>query len=145
MSRNLFFKIYISALFELNIDLMNRVPTTEVRLIRRMVRDDRFRGYIPDITFSQWDSVRKGESKSVFKYQEECDVMFNSSLLYELNVLRSFAEASLQKVNEDSPHYATKERLMNLLSFFKPMEFSKVPLNSILREFIGGTIYSDKS
>lgn len=143
MSRNLFFKIYISALFELNVDIMNRIPTTEVRLIRRMVRDDRFRGYTPNFTFNQWDSVRRGEVKSVFKYQEECDVMFNSSLLYELNVLRPFAEASLQKVSEDSPHYATKERLMNLLSFFKPMEVSKVPFNSILKEFIGGSIYSD--
>ncbi|OPX92322.1 MAG: Uridine kinase [Pelotomaculum sp. PtaB.Bin117] len=143
ISRNLFFKIYISALFELNIDIMNRIPTTEVRMIRRMVRDDRFRGLNPDTTFNQWDNVRKGEIKSVFKYQEECDVMFNSSLLYELNVLRPFAEASLEKVSKDSPHYATKERLMNLLSFFKPMDSAKIPFNSILREFIGGSIYSD--
>ena len=141
LNSNLFFKIYVSALFELNIDLMNRVPTTEVRLIRRMVRDDRFRGISPDRTFDQWDSVRRGEDNHVFKYQEECDVMFNSSLLYEMNALRPFAESSLQKVPETSPHFHTKARLLNLLSFFEPLDVAKVPFNSILREFIGGNIY----
>ncbi|OPX90251.1 MAG: Uridine kinase [Pelotomaculum sp. PtaB.Bin104] len=142
MSRNTFFKIYVSALFELNVDLFNRVPTTEVRMIRRMVRDDRFRGFSPDMTFNQWDNVRKGEIKSVFKNQEECDVMFNSSLLYELNALRPFAEITLQKVPDDSPNIEIKERLLNLLSFFEPMDVSKVPFNSILREFIGGSMYT---
>ena len=142
VNRSTFFKVYIGALFELNIDLMNRVPTTEVRLIRRMVRDDRFRGTTPEGTFNRWASVRKGEYDYVFKFHEEADVMFNSSLLYEMNALRHFAEACLQKVQEDSPHYATKERLLNLLSFFEPLDIDKVPFNSILREFIGESIYA---
>ncbi len=142
INRNTFFKVYIGALFELNIDLMNRVPTTEVRLIRRMVRDERFRGTMPEGTFDRWESVRIGEYKNVFKFHEECDVMFNSSLLYEMNALRPFAEASLQKISENSPHYATRERLLNLLSFFEPLDISMVPFNSILREFIGNGIYS---
>ena len=144
INRGIFFKIYINALFELNADYMNRIPTSEVRLIRRLVRGDRFRGTHPEETFNQWANVRKGEYKNVFRYQEEADVMFNSSLLYEMNVLRTFAEASLNKVTEDSPHYATKERLLNLLSFFKPINGAKVPSNSLLREFIGGSIYFDK-
>ena len=141
INRNTFFKVYIGALFELNIDLMNRVPTTEVRLIRRMVRDDRFRGTTPEGTFDRWASVRRGEYSNVFKFHEEADVMFNSSLLYEMNALRPFAEACLQKVQENSPHYATKERLLNLLSFFEPLGVAKVPFNSILREFVGGSMY----
>lgn len=141
ISRGSFFKIYISALFELNVDLMNRIPTTEVRLIRRLVRGDRFRATSPEETLNQWSSVRRGEYNNVFKYQEEADVMFNSSLLYEINTLRPFAEASLNKISVDSPHYETKERLLNLLSFFQPIDIAKVPFNSILREFVGGSIY----
>ena len=139
--RNILFKIYVSSLFLINIDLMNRVPTTDTRLIRRMVRGDLFRGVSPEQTFDMWANVRKGEQNNVFKFQEDADVMFNSSIIYELNALRPFAEAALQKMPEDSPHNATKERLLNLLSFFEPLEASKVPFNSILREFIGGSIY----
>lgn len=141
INKNVFFKIYVSALFGLNIDLMNRVPTTEVRLIRRIVRDDKFRGLHPEKTLNQWDSVRRGEYNHVFKYQEECDVMFNSSLLYEMNALRTFAETALQQVQTDSPHYKTKERLIRILSFFEPLDISQIPFNSILREFIGGNIF----
>jgi len=141
INRSNFFKIYISALFELNVDFMNRVPTTEVRLIRRLVRGDRFRSTSPEETLNQWPSVRRGEYNNVFKYQEEADIMFNSSLLYEMNLLRPFAEISLNKIKKDSVHYETKERLLNLLSFFEPIELDKVPYNSILREFIGGSIY----
>jgi uridine kinase len=141
IDRNLFFRIYISALFELNVDMINRIPTTEVRLIRRLVRDDRFRGTGAGDTFSRWASVRQGEYNYIFRHQEEADMMFNSSLIYELNALRPFAEASLEKMPEDSVHTLTKERLMGLLSFAKPMDTSKVPHNSILREFIGGSIY----
>jgi len=143
INRSTLFKIYIGALFELNVDLTNRVPTTEVRLIRRLVRDDRFRGINPEDTLNQWASVRRGEYKNVFKYAEESDVMFNSSLLYEMNALRPFAEVSLRKIEDASPHRDTRERLSNLLSFFEPMDVSKVPFNSILREFIGGSIYFD--
>jgi len=139
--QNIFFKIYISALFELNVDLANRIPTTEVRLIRRLVRDDLFRGTGADDTFSRWSSVRQGEYDYIFKYQEEADMMFNSSLIYELNALRPFAEAAIAKMPEDSPHFLTKERILNLLSFARPMDTSRVPFNSILREFIGGSIY----
>jgi len=143
INRNQLFKVYISALFELNVDRINRIPTTEARLIRRMVRGDLFRGTHPEETFKQWPMVRRGESSHVFKYQEECDVMFNSSLLYELNALRPFAEAALAKVQPDSPYQDTKERLLNLLSFLHPLDSAKVPFNSLLREFIGGSIYTE--
>jgi Uridine kinase len=141
LERNIFFRLYISALFELNVDLTNRIPTTEVRLIRRLVRDDRFRGTGASETFDRWASVRKGEYNFIFKHQEEADMMFNSSLIYELNALRPFAEASLNKMPENSPHILARDRLLNTLSFAQPMDTSKVPFNSILREFIGGSIY----
>ncbi|MHC1719717.1 MAG: uridine kinase [Clostridiaceae bacterium] len=135
------FKVYVSALFGMNVDLINRVPTTEVRIIRRMVRDGRERGINPEQTLERWPSVRKGETEYVFKYQEEADAMFNSGLLYEMNALRPFAETLLNHIGEGSSHYNEKERLLNLLSFFEPMDASKVPFNSILREFIGGSSY----
>jgi len=140
INRNLLYKVYVSALGGLNFDLNNRLPTTEVRLLRRLVRDDRFRGSHPDETLDMWASVRRGE-ESIFMYQEDADVMFNTNILYEMSVLRPFAEETLSKISEDSPNYATKERLMNLLTFFEPMDNSKVPFNSILREFIGGSLY----
>jgi uridine kinase len=138
---NYIFKIYVSALGGLNIDMKNRIPTTEVRLIRRMVRDDRFRGISPEETIEQWPRVRAGEYQNVFAYQEEADVMFNTSVLYELNALRPYAEETLAKISDDGPHADTKERLLNLLSFFQPIDVEKVPHNSIIREFIGGSIY----
>ncbi len=145
LTKSVFFKIYVSALFGLNIDYMNRVPTTEVRLIRRIVRDERFRALSPEKTLTQWPSVRRGEDKHIFKYQEECDVMFNSSLLYEMNALRTFAESALKMVQPGSTHYATQLRLMRLLSFFAPLDLSQLPFNSILREFIGGNIFPPSS
>lgn len=141
IDKNYFFKIYISALFQLNIDTFNRVPTTEARLIRRIVRDDKYRGFGPERTLKQWASVRRGENTNVFKYQEEADIMFNSSLIYELNALRSYAEPLLEKVPADSPYHDAVSRLLNLLSFFEPMETNQVPFNSILREFLGGSLY----
>jgi uridine kinase len=141
--RNIYFKIYISALFGANVNLVNRVPTTEVRLIRRMIRDDKYRGCTPGYTFRQWPSVRRGEHNNVFKFQEQADAMFNSSLLFEMNALRPFAESTFKKVDKNSPYYSTVERLNNLLSFFEPIDIAKVPFNSILREFIGGSIYFD--
>jgi len=143
INRNICFKIYISALFLLNIDSYNRVPTTDVRLIRRMVRDKSFRGFEPERTLKQWASVRRGEDSSVFKFQEEADVMFNSSLLYELNALRNYAEPLLQSIPQQSPYSDTSARLLNLLSFFEPMPTDKVLSTSILREFIGGSIYAE--
>ena len=141
LDRNQLFKIYISALFQSNIDNYNRIPTSEVRLIRRMARDNRTRGINPDQTFAQWSSVRRGENTIIFPYQEEADVMFNSSLLYELNALRPYAEPLLRSIPEDSPHHDLVALLLRILSFFTPLETSKVPFNSILREFIGGGLY----
>ena len=141
INRSLLFKVYVSALGGLNFDLCNRVPTTEMRLIRRLVRDDRYRGSHPEETFGMWASVRRGEEQNIFYFQEDSDVMFNSNILYEMNAMRPYAEITLSKVRDDSPFYETKERLMNLLSFFEPMDVAKVPYNSILREFIGGSIY----
>lgn len=134
------FKVYVSALFGLNVDLSNRIPTTEVRMLRRMVRDGRERGISPEETLDRWGSVRRGETEYVFKYQEQADVMFNSSLLYELNAIRPFAEELLMRIDETSPHFETRERLLNLLSFFKPIDISKIPFNSIVREFIGESV-----
>ncbi len=141
ISRRVFFEIIVNALYGLNIDLINRVPETEVRLIRRIVRDVQFRGTPAVNNLKRWDSVRRGEYDNIFKFQEDCDVMFNSSLIYEMNVLRPLAEASLKMISEDSPYYPTKERLMNLLSFFEPMDDAYIPFNSLLREFIGGGYY----
>ncbi|HWQ71691.1 MAG TPA: nucleoside kinase [Desulfitobacteriaceae bacterium] len=141
-NNNILFKIYLSSLFGVNVDPMNRVPSTEARLIRRMVRGDLFRGVGPELTFLMWPNIRKGEINNVFKFQEDCDVIFNSSLIYELNALRPYAEAALRKIPENSPHYEIKVRLLDLLAFFEPLETSTVPPNSILREYIGGSIYN---
>lgn len=142
LNRNYFYKIYVSALFLLNINSYNRIPTTEARLIRRIVRDDKFRGLEPKETLGRWGSVRRGESANIFAYQEEADIMFNSSLLYELNALRSFAEPLMNKFSKECPQRAEMSRLLNLLYFFEPMDTEKVPFNSILREFIGGSLYA---
>ena len=136
------FKVYVSALAGIGIDLLNRIPTTEIRLIRRLVRDDRFRATHPEQTLDRWASVRRGEYQNVFSFQEEADVMFNTSILYELNALRPFAEECLSKIDDGGEHGETRDRLLNLLSFFEPMDISWVPHNSILREFVGGSIYS---
>jgi len=141
LDQNKMFKIYVSALFQLNIDAYTRVPTTEVRLIRRLVRDDKFRGIEPERTLAQWESVRLGENNYIFPFQEEADVMFNSSLLYELNALRPFAEHLLVSVTPESLHYKTAIHLLTLLSFFNPMDNTTIPFNSILREFSGGSAY----
>jgi uridine kinase len=141
-NHNILFKIYLSSLFGVNIDPMNRVPSTEARLIRRMVRGDMFRGVGPEQTFTMWPNIRKGEINNVFKLQEDCDVIFNSSLIYELNALRPYAEATLHKIPENSPHYEIKTRLLDLLTFFEPLVTSTVPPNSILREYIGGSTYA---
>jgi uridine kinase len=141
INRNLFFRIYVSSLFSLNVDMTNRIPTTEVRLLRRLVRGELFRGTHPEKTLDQWPNVRKGEFDNVFRYQEEADVMFNSSLVYELNALRPYAETCLQKISDDSVHAPTRDRLLNLIRFALPVETDKVAFHSILREFIGGGIY----
>ncbi|AGA69570.1 uridine kinase [Desulfitobacterium dichloroeliminans LMG P-21439] len=139
--RSHLFKIYISALFQPNIDAHNRISTTDVRQIRRIVRDDKYRGINSEKTLNQWPSVRRGEINNIFPYQEEADVMFNSSLLYELNALKAYAEPLLITITTDHPYHATAAHLLRLLHHFQTMDVGKVPFNSILREFIGGGIY----
>lgn len=135
------FKIYISALTQLNIDDHNRISTTDVRKVRRIVRDSLSRGYDAEDTLMMWGSVKNGEKNNIFIYQEEADVAFNSTLVYELGVLKPYALEQLNKVSEDSPVYSEAIRLISFLSFFKKIDVNKVPKNSILREFIGGSAF----
>ncbi len=137
------FKIYASALTQLNLDRHNRVSTTDTRLIRRIVRDSRERGYNAAQTISNWDSVRRGEKRHIFPYQENADVMFNSALAYELSVLRPLIEPLLRQVQYDTPEYIETKRLLAFLEWFLPVEMEWVPDNSILREFAGGSILKD--
>ena len=132
------FKIYISALTQLNIDEHNRIPTTDGRLIRRIVRDARTRGASVARTINMWTSVRKGEEKNIFPYQEEADVMFNSALIYELAVLKPYVEALLFGVDRKAPEYIEAKRLLKFLDYFVGIGSENVPTNSLLREFIGG-------
>ncbi len=135
------FKIYVSALSQLNIDYHNRVPTTDTRKLRRIVRDNLFRGYNALDTLSRWASVRRGEDQYIFPYQEEADAMFNSSLPYELCVLKERAEELLSKVTNEVVEYSEARRLLRFLSYFVSIPPREVPRNSILREFIGGSIF----
>lgn len=132
------FKIYISALTQLNIDEHNRIPTTDGRLIRRMVRDARTRGISGQQTIAMWPSVRKGEEENIFPFQEEADVMFNSALIYELAVLKLYAEPILFGIDKDAPEYVEAKRLLKFLDYFVGIGSENVPANSLLREFIGG-------
>jgi len=135
------FKIYISALTQLNIDNHNRISTTDVRKVRRIVRDSLSRGYKAEDTLKMWDSIKKGERKNIFVYQEEADVAFNSTLVYELGVLKPHALKELNKITEESPVYSEALRLKAFLNFFKEIEIEEVPKNSLLREFIGGSAF----
>ena len=132
------FKIYVSPLTYLNIDNDNRISMTDIRLLRRMVRDNRTRGYKPEVTLKNWHSVRRGEEKWVFPYQDEADVLFNSSLSYELGALKTYVEPLLFSVKETDPEYQTAIRLLELLRFVLPVPTDDIPKISILREFIGG-------
>lgn len=135
------FKIYVSALTQLNIDAHNRIPTTDNRIIRRIVRDNQFRGHDAIKTIGMWPMVRRGEENYIFPFQEEADVMFNSALIYELAVLKRYAEPLLKKITPDFPEYSEAKRLLKFLSYFLPLEDSEVPLTSILREFIGSSCF----
>lgn len=134
------YKIYISALTTLNLDSHNRIPTTEGRLLRRIIRDARTRGNSAQKTISMWNSVRRGESQNIFPFQEQADAMFNSALIYELAAMKLYADPLLFQVPKDSPEYAEAQRLLKFLDYFLPIDPHDVPLNSILREFIGGGI-----
>ena len=136
------FRIYISALTQLNIDEHNRIPTTDGRLIRRMIRDARTRGASAQDTIRMWDSVRRGEERNIFPYQEGADVMFNSALLYELAVLKQYAEPILYSVPRDSEEYSEAKRLLKFLDYFLGVSSEQVPHNSLLREFIGGSCFN---
>jgi uridine kinase len=136
------FKIYVSALTSLNIDNHNRVSTTDNRLVRRIVRDYRYRKYSARDTISRWPSVRAGEEKHIFPFQEEADTMFNSALLYELAVLKPFAEPILLEVQPNQPEYSEAVRLLRFFRYLKPLKPNEIPPTSILREFLGGSSFS---
>jgi uridine kinase len=135
------FKIYISALTQLNIDEHNRIPSSDGRMIRRMVRDARTRGIAAKGTISMWNSVRRGEERNIFPYQEQADIMFNSALIYELAVLKFYAEPILFGIDRDDPAYLEAKRLLKFLDYFVGINAEDIPKNSILREFIGGSCY----
>ena len=135
------FKIYISALTQINIDEHNRIPTTDARMLRRIVRDARHRGTMALDTIRMWPSVRMGEEENIFPFQESADVMFNSALIYELAVLKQFAEPLLFGVPANSKEYAEARRLLKFLDYFLGADSEAVPKNSILREFIGGSCF----
>lgn len=136
------FKIYISALTTLNIDGHNRIPTTDGRLLRRMVRDARTRGSDARRTIQMWPSVRRGEEENIFPFQEDADVMFNSALIYELAVLKQFAEPLLFQIPKDVPEYYEAKRLLKFLSYFLNVTSESLPNNSICREFAGGSCFN---
>ncbi|MGL5259097.1 MAG: nucleoside kinase [Lachnospiraceae bacterium] len=135
------FKIYISALSCLNVDKHNRIPTTDGRLLRRMVRDARTRGITAQRTLDMWPSVRRGEEQNIFPYQESADVMFNSSLIYELAVLKVYAEPLLFGISKGEPGYFEAKRLLKFLGYFLGVSADFLPNNSIVREFVGGSCF----
>ncbi|MBP3910048.1 MAG: nucleoside kinase [Niameybacter sp.] len=135
------FKVYVSCLTQLNVDYHNRIPTTDTRLIRRMVRDYQYRGLSAEQTLAQWASVRRGENKNIFPFQEEADVMFNTVLLYELAVLKNKAEPLLFGIDRRSPYYSEAKRLLKFLEYFLAAGTEGIPYNSIIREFVGGSCF----
>jgi uridine kinase len=136
------FRVYVSALTQLNLDRHNRVATSDCRLIRRVVRDAATRGYNATATLKRWDSVVRGEKQHIFRFQENADAIFNSALVHELAVLRPLAEPLLLQVRPDAPEFVESNRLLSFLTWFRPAQPEHVPDNSILREFIGGSIFT---
>ena len=137
------YKIYISALTELNLDDHNRVSTTDNRMLRRIIRDNRTRNNNVEHTLKSWDSVRRGEEKYIFPFQDEADFTFNSALIYEIGVLKTYVEPLLSSVPQDSPYYEEAKRLINFLRLFLPIPADVIPQDSILREFIGGSCFHE--
>ena len=134
------FKIYLSVLTQLNLDEHNRIPTTDLRLIRRIVRDNQFRGHDATTTILSWDSVRRGEKENIFPYQEEADMIFNSSCVYELAILKSYVKPLLESIGRDSEAYSEANRLLKFLQYFVELkDISDLPPTSIIKEFIGGS------
>jgi uridine kinase len=136
------FKIFLSALTQISIDDQNHISTTDNRLIRRMIRDSKYRNYSAQDTIRRWPSVRAGEDKNIFPYQENADVMFNSALIYELAVLKKYAEPLLKEVSESLPEFSESNRLLKFLSYFKAMDDLEIPPTSVLREFLGGSSFT---
>jgi uridine kinase len=144
ISQQQIFRVYVSALTQLNLDHHNRVPTTDTRLLRRIVRDAAHRGYIAADTITRWPKVRRGEHKWIFPYQENADILFNSALVYELAVLKPLAEPLLLQIEPGRPPHREAKRLLSFLQWFQPLQNNDViPDNSILREFMGGSILRD--
>lgn len=143
IAREKIFRIYVSALTQLKLDRLNRVATSDTRLVRRIVRDARARGYTARETIARWDSVRRGEGRNIFPYQEQADVLFNSALVYELFVLKPLVEPLLRQVEPGTPEYVEARRLLTFLEWFRPCAASFVPEDSLLREFIGGSVLAD--
>ena len=135
------YKIYISALTTLNVDAHNRIPTTDARLLRRMVRDSRTRGTSAKGTIAMWPSVRRGEEENIFPFQESADAVFNSALIYELAVLKPYAEPLLFAIEKDEPEYFEAKRLLKFLEYFLAVGKDNLPNNSLVREFVGGSIF----
>jgi uridine kinase len=135
------FRIYISPLTQLNIDEHNPLPTTDTRMLRRMVRDNRTRGTSAHETLMMWPSVRRGEEKNIFPFQESADVLFNSALVYEMAVLKVYAEPLLFQIPKDSPEYLEAKRLLKLLDYFLPLPTEGIAQNSLVREFVGGSCF----
>lgn len=143
LSNDQTFRVYVSCLTQLNLDRYNRISTTDSRLIRRIVRDARERGYPANVTIQRWESVRRGEKNHIFPYQENADVMFNSALVYELAALRPMAEPLLRQVPFGTPEYIEAKRLLAFLEWFLPVDVDLIPDNSVIREFIGGSILKE--
>ena len=137
------YKIYISALTVLKMDYYNRISTTDTRLIRRIARDNKFRGYSAKHTIATWHKVNKGEVSNIFPFQEEADSIFNTSLIYELAALKDDVMPLLEEIDNTNPEYAEAQRLINMLKYFESIPKSKVPTNSLLREFLGGSVFGD--
>lgn len=135
------YKIYISDLTVLNIDYCNRISTTDTRLLRRIVRDNNYRGYTALHTLKSWDSVNRGEHQNIFPYQENCDAMFNSSLIYEISVLKKHALPLLKEITNAEPEYSEAKRLVKFLKYFDDIDEEFIPRNSLMREFIGGSVF----
>jgi len=135
------YKIFLSALTQISIDDHNHISTTDNRLIRRMIRDSKYRNYSAQDTIRRWSSVRAGEDKNIFPYQENADVMFNSAMVYELAVLKKYAEPLLKAVPESQPEYSESNRLLKFLSYIKPIDDLEIPPTSLIREFLGGSSF----
>ena len=143
IERNRKFKVYIAPLTELNLDNHNRISTSDNRLLRRIVRDNRTRGFSPERTLKQWASVREGEEKYIFPYQDEADAMVNSAAIYEIGVLKTYVEPLLYSIEKDSPYYEDAKRLINFLRVFLPIPADAISEDAVIREFIGGSYFHE--